>query len=115
MTPMIDKNGQSLHLPTNPFNKFGYDIELDKNGAYKSMQIDYEALAAHIVALDKQAKLSGHDLWRVIFDPKLQPKLYETQYAKYLKDNIQFSKKRSWVRHDEHYHVDFAIQCKSTL
>ena len=30
----------------------------------------------------------------------------------YLKDNIQFSKRRSWVRHDEHYHVDFAIPCK---
>ncbi|RZM80367.1 hypothetical protein C3B51_12470 [Pseudoalteromonas rubra] len=34
------------------------------------------------------------------------------KYAQYLKENIQFSKKRSWVRHDEHYHVDFAIPCK---
>ncbi|MDH5765520.1 MAG: replication initiation protein, partial [Gammaproteobacteria bacterium] len=28
------------------------------------------------------------------------------------KKNIQFSTKRSWVRHDEHYHVDFSIPCK---
>jgi len=112
MTPVVDKKGKSVHLPTHPFNRFGYDIEFDKVGKYKNMRIDYEALAAHIVMLDKQAKKNGHDLWRVIFDPDLQPKLFETQYADYLKDNIQFSKKRSWVRHDEHYHVDFQIQCK---
>ena len=60
----------------------------------------------------KQAKKQGHDLWRVIFDPDLQAPLFETHYADYLKANIQFSTKRSWVRHDEHYHVDFKIQCK---
>lgn len=112
MTPVINKAGQSVHLPTSPINKFGYDIEFDKNGNYKTLQIDYEALAAHIVSLDKQAKKQGHDLWRVIFDPQLQPKLFETKYAEYLKENIQFSNKRSWVRHDEHYHVDFEIECK---
>lgn len=25
---------------------------------------------------------------------------------------VKISKKRSWVRHDEHYHVDFDILCK---
>ena len=112
MTPVVNKSGQSVHLPTNPLNKFGYNIEFDKNGKYEGLRIDYEAIAAHIVALDIQAKKSGHDLWRVIFDPQLQPQLFETKYAEYLKDNIQFSKKRSWVRHDEHYHVDFEIECK---
>ncbi|ODB44823.1 peptidase [Pseudoalteromonas sp. BMB] len=112
MTPVKDKNGKSIHLPTNVLNKLGYNIEFDVNGHYDGMYIDYEAIAAHVVALHKQAKAHGHDLWRVIFDPKLQPNLYKTKYAQYLKDNIQFSKKRSWVRHDEHYHVDFAIPCK---
>ncbi|WP_308367193.1 MULTISPECIES: penicillin-insensitive murein endopeptidase [unclassified Microbulbifer] len=111
MTPVIDKEGKSEHLPTNPLNKFGYNIEFDKSDEYDGMRIDYEALAAHIVALHKQAKKQGYDLWRVIFDPKLQPNLYETKYADYLRKNIQFSKKRSWVRHDEHYHIDFAIPC----
>lgn len=99
-------------MPTNPFNKFGYNIEFDANGKYDDYTIDYEALAAHVVALHKQSKRLGYDLWRVIFDPKLQPKLFKTKYANYLKTNIQFSKKRSWVRHDEHYHIDFAIPCK---
>ena len=112
ITPVVDKDGKSVHLPTNPLNKLGYKIEFDKNGVYDGVHIDYEALAAHIVALHKEAKFMGFDLWRVIFDPKLQPKLFETKHSKYLKGNIQFSKKRSWVRHDEHYHVDFSVPCK---
>ena len=112
MTPVVDGNGKSVHLPTNPLNKFGYNIEFDGRDHFDEMHIDYEALAAHIVALDQQAKAHGHGLWRVIFDPALQPNLLDTKYGQYLKDNIQFSKKRSWVRHDEHYHVDFAIPCE---
>ncbi|WP_281559987.1 penicillin-insensitive murein endopeptidase [Thalassomonas sp. RHCl1] len=111
MTPVIEADGKSVHLPTHPFNKFGYDIEFDANGKYEALTIDYLALAAHIVALHKAAKAQGVDLWRVIFDPKLQPNLFNTRYGDYLKKHVQFSRKASWVRHDEHYHVDFAIPC----
>ena len=112
MTPVINENGVSVHLPTNPLNKFGYNIEFDSSGKFESYQIDYDALAAHIVALHKESLKLGSDIWRVIFDPKLQPNLFKTKYGEYLKSNIEFSKKRSWVRHDEHYHVDFEIKCK---
>ena len=111
MTPAVDKDGKSVHLPTNPLNKFGYNIEFDRNDEYNGMRIDYGAMAAHIVALHQQAKKQGHDLWRVIFAPELQPGSHKTKYAEYIKKNIQFSKKRSWVKHDEHYHIDFAIPC----
>lgn len=112
MTPVIDKHGQSIHLPTNVFNKFGYNIEFDSEGNYEDVTIDYEAMAAHIVALHKEAKLSNVDIWRVIFDPQLQPNLFKTTSGDYLKKHIQFSEKPSWVRHDEHYHVDFNVPCK---
>jgi len=112
MTPVVNAAGESVHLPTHPLNRLGYDIEFDASGRYEGLSMDYEALAAHIVALHKQAKQQGYDLWRVIFDPDLQPNLFNTQYAAYLKQHNQFSKKRSWVRHDEHYHVDFAIPCR---
>jgi penicillin-insensitive murein endopeptidase len=69
-------------------------------------------MAAHIVALHSEAKKLGYDIWRVIFVPELQPNLFKTKYGVYLKDNIQFSTKRSWVRHDEHYHVDFVVPCQ---
>ena len=112
MTPVINSKGESVHLPTHALNRLGYDIEFDSDGVYQGLKIDYEALSAHLVALHKQSKALGHDLWRVIFDPKLQPHLLKTEYGPYLQKNIQFSKKRSWVRHDEHYHVDFAIPCQ---
>ncbi|HAW91944.1 MULTISPECIES: penicillin-insensitive murein endopeptidase [unclassified Arsukibacterium] len=111
MVPVIDETGQSVHLPTSPLNKFGYNIEFSSNGEYKNYTIDYEAMAAHIIALHRAAKRQGHDLWRVIFDSELQPNLLKSKYGEYLAQNIQFSKKRSWVRHDEHYHVDFEIPC----
>lgn len=112
MTPVKNKDGESVHLPTYPWNKFGYSIEMDERGNYEDLSIDYDALAAHIVALDQAAKSRGHKIWRVIFDPKLQAGLFDTEYGQYIKSNIQLSKKRSWVRHDEHYHVDFIIPCE---
>ena len=112
MTPVVNDKNISVHLPTNPFNKFGYNIEFDEKGNFENFKIDYVALAAHIVALHKEARKLGYEIWRVIFDPQLQPQLFQTAYGEYLKANIQFSKKRSWVRHDEHYHVDFAVPCK---
>lgn len=112
MTPVINAANQSVHLPTHPLNKFGYNIEFDAGGSYKGLKIDYIAMAGHLVALHKEAKKQGHDIWRVIFDPKLQPPLFKTKYGPYLKNNLLFSKKKSWVRHDEHYHIDFSIPCE---
>lgn len=112
MTPVQNEKGESVHLPTNVLNRFGYDIEFDGYDSYEGLKIDYDAMAAHIVSLHKQAKIAGYDLWRVIFDPALQVALFKTRYAEYLKRNITFSKKTSWVRHDEHYHIDFSVPCK---
>jgi len=113
MVPVVDENGKSVYFSTNLLNKFGYSVEFDKKGNYKSYRIDYEAMAAHIVQLHKTSVKNSANLWRVIFDPELQPFLLKTKYGKYIQKNINLSKKRSWVRHDEHYHVDFLIKCQS--
>ena len=113
MVPVLNKKDKSVHLPTHVLNKWGYNIEFNEKSQFKDYTIDYEALAAHIVWLHKVAKKKGYDLWRVIFDPQLQPQLLSTRYGKYLKKHVQFSTKRSWVRHDEHYHVDFKLPCKA--
>lgn len=76
------------------------------------LTIDYEAMGVHLVFLHREIKRRGYDIGRVIFDPKLQPYLFQTQHGQYLRHNIQFSKKPSWVRHDEHYHGDFEIPYK---
>jgi penicillin-insensitive murein endopeptidase len=112
ITPVIDKKGHSVHLPTHIGNQWGYKIEFNNQSRYKEFTIDYIAMAAHITALHQAAKTFNLDLWRVIFDPKLQAHLFQTKYADYLKKHVVFSNKPSWVRHDEHYHVDFKIPCK---
>lgn len=112
MVPVVNEEGRSVHLPTHLLNKFGYSIEFDARGRYQEFEIDFEALAGHVVSLHKAAKERGWNLWRVIFDPELQLYLFNTKYGEYLKSNIQFSKRRSWVRHDEHYHVDFDVACR---
>ena len=112
MVPVLDKKGKSVHLPTNALNKYGYNIDFDNSGKYGEYKIDYEALAAHIVSLDKAARKNGARIWRVLFDPMLQPMLYNTSFGDYIRKNIKIPDKRSWVRHDEYYHVDFTVECK---
>jgi len=112
MVPVVDPEGNSVPLPTGPFNKYGYGIEFDKKGRYKDLTIDFEAMAAHIRALHVEARKAGIDIWRVIFDPRLQPYLYAAKNGKYIQRHIRIPAKKSWVRHDEHYHVDFKVPCQ---
>jgi penicillin-insensitive murein endopeptidase len=93
IVPVMDPAGASVHLPTHPFNRYGYDIEFDAKGRYGDYAIDYEALAAHIVALHKAAKQHEIGIWRVIFDPGLAPNLYETKYGAYIRKNIEIPRK----------------------
>ena len=112
MVPVLDERGASVELPSSVLNKWGYNLEFDANGELEELRIDFEAIGEHIYQLDVVAKQHGIGIWRVIFDPQLQPLLESSPRWPYLKQNVQFSTKRSWVRHDEHYHVDFEVPCK---
>lgn len=48
----------------------------------------------------------------VIFDAPFLPELFATPRGPYLREHLKFMKGRPWVRHDEHYHVDFDVPCK---
>ena len=111
MTPVIDADGKSVPLPTSVTNKYGYAIEFDSATRHEDLRIDFEAISAHLSALKSSAKKQGVGIWRVIFDPELQPYLHTTKAWPEISD-MTFSRKRSWVRHDDHYHVDFAIDCR---
>jgi penicillin-insensitive murein endopeptidase len=113
MVPIVNTQNHSIPLPTNAFNKYGYGIEFDAKGQHGSYRIDFEAMAAHLLALKQETDRSGIGIWPVVFDPQLQPFLLATQSGPLLRqNNISFSKKRSWIRHDEHYHVDFIVACE---
>lgn len=112
MVPVTNEQGKSVPLPTSPLNKFGYNIEFNDHGQYDDLKIDFEAIGAHIVALHKNTEKRNLKIWRIIFDPTLQPLLFKSKYGNYLKTKLKFSTKRSWVRHDEHYHIDFIVNCE---
>jgi penicillin-insensitive murein DD-endopeptidase len=110
--PVQDRTGRSVPLPTDVTNRFGYDIEFDKDGRFNEYTIDFEALAEHLYQLHTAAKARGVKIALVILDPPYLPRLFATARGPFLRQTLNFMKSRAWVRHDEHYHVDFAIPCR---
>jgi len=110
--PVRNKAGLSVPLPTNAGERFGYDLEFDEQGKLGELTIDFEALAEHLYQLQVSAVARGAGIALVILDPPYLPKLFATRRGAYLKERVPFMKGRAWVRHDEHYHVDFSIPCK---
>ena len=70
------------------------------------------ALAEHVYQLHVTAKTRGVGIALVIFDPPFLSRLFATQRGQFLQQNLNFMKRVAWVRHDEHYHVDFAVRCR---
>jgi penicillin-insensitive murein endopeptidase len=112
MVPALDKAGRSVPLPGDPLNRYGYDIEFDKEGRYYGLEIDFPAVAEHLYQIDVAARARGIGLALVIFDDQYLPRLFATPRGPHLKQNLNFMLRKPWVRHDEHYHIDFAVPCK---
>lgn len=112
MVPVVDSAGRSVPLPTGVGNKFGYNINFDANAKYMGYTIDFEAIAEHLYQLDIASKTQDVGIALVIFDPPYLPKLFATKRGEYLQSHVKFMKGNAWVRHDEHYHVDFAVPCQ---
>lgn len=109
--PVRDAAGRSVPLPTDVLTRFGYDIEFDASGAYQQYRIDFAALAEHLYRLDVAARAADARIAQVIFDSAYMAPLLATRRGPYLKRHVSFMKGKPWVRHDEHYHVDFAVAC----
>lgn len=110
--PVRNAEGKSVPLPTNAANRFGYDIEFDAKARYDEYSIDFAALAEHLYQLHLAAKARGVGIALVILESSYLPRLFATPHGAYLRQNVRFMKGKPWVRHDEHYHVDFAIPCQ---
>lgn len=111
MVPVL-KDGKSAPLPTSPLNKFGYDLEFDDSGKLDDYTVDFPAIAKHLLELQKAATAEGAGIERVIFEVPMQKHLFATPEGAQLKGKMKFSTKQAWVKHDEHYHVDFTLPCK---
>jgi penicillin-insensitive murein DD-endopeptidase len=112
LVPVRTPDGKVAEQSTTLFNLFGYGVHFDKSGRAGPYMLDFEAMALHLLALDRAARAHGIRIQRVIFDVDLQPLLLATDPGSRLRDRISFNKTQSWVRHDEHYHVDFDVPCR---
>jgi penicillin-insensitive murein endopeptidase len=110
--PVVNAKGVSVKLPTSALNKFGYNVEFNEAAKFENYQIDFEVMAKHILAIHKAARAQGVGIRVVIFENAFQKMLFATPTGKTLPGLIQFSVKKPWVRHDEHYHIDFEVACK---
>lgn len=111
--PVRGADGRPARLPISLSNRLGYDIEFDAQGRLGEQAIDFDAIAEHLYALHRAAAAHGIGIAKVIIDPPFLPRLFATRRGAYLKQNLSFMKRSAWVRHDEHYHVDFALPCKA--
>ena len=110
MVPVL-KEGKSVPLPASPLNKFGYGLEFDDSGHLDGFTTDFPAIAKHLLELNKAAMARGVRVARVIYELPLQRHLFGTPEGVRLKGLMVFSTKPAWVKHDEHYHVDFDLPC----
>lgn len=112
MVPVLDSAGDSVPLPASELDRWGYGHEFDEHGRFGRLNIDFKAAAEHLYQLSLAARRHGIGLREVIFDPVLTKRLLDTARGPYLRREIRFMKRRPWIRHDEHYHVDFSLPCR---
>jgi penicillin-insensitive murein endopeptidase len=111
MVPVRDAAGRSVPLPSSLSNKFGYALEFDVAGKAGAYTIDFDALGEHLYQLAAAGQRAKVPVERVIFDPRLMAHLFKTRHGAALRA-LPFMRQKPWIRHDEHYHVDFAIACR---
>jgi penicillin-insensitive murein endopeptidase len=110
MVPVRGRDGRPAQLPRTAQNHYGYDLEFDDAGKLADLRIDFAAIAAHLAQLDVEARRHGFGIARVILEPAYIPRVLATPAGQKIK-SLPFMKTKPWVRHDEHYHVDFAVKC----
>lgn len=95
---------------------FHYLLKFDASGRAgldRKIEIDFETMARHLLALDDAAKRNGVGIRRILFHSDLQDDLYRTSSGRELKkrDLNMPPHLRELINrfHDDHYHVDFDL------
>lgn len=106
--PVVDGAGRPAKLPISLFNKLGYGLEFRRDGRLGELRIDFRAIAAHLLVLDAAGREREVRIERVILTLDFHRALFE-QAPELRRLAAKFMQREAWVRHDEHYHVDFGI------
>ncbi|HEX7917933.1 MAG TPA: penicillin-insensitive murein endopeptidase, partial [Gemmatimonadales bacterium] len=107
--PVRDAQGRSAQLPIAPWNEFGYWIEFDSAGRWHDYTIDFPLLAEHLLVLDSIARVHDAPITRVILAPEFQDELAGSPEGREALRRLPWMTAKPWVRHDEHYHIDFGV------
>jgi penicillin-insensitive murein endopeptidase len=110
LMPATDAAGRPAQLTTWPWKLFGYGWEFDEAGRSGTLRIDFETLAELLLALDAAGARNGLRIERIIVTPEYIPLIFATPSGPRLEAlRGHFMRHAAWVRHDEHVHVDFAL------
>ena len=107
----IDSDEPAM-ISTNILNKWGYNVEFDKQGRNDDYVVAFDLLAAQLRAISDATKKQRLGIAKVIVTPDFHAALFETKNGAYLRKTLPFMKTEAWVRHDEHFHIDFDYPCK---
>ena len=114
MTPLI--RNDSAYYGLDFLGGPHYLLEFNDDGAYakdSTVSIDFDAIALHLLTLQKEAKKHGISIEKVIFKMELKDELYASLYGEELrKSGIYITKNLTPLinsLHDDHYHVDFQL------
>ncbi len=99
-------------IATHVMNKWGYDVDFDKKGVNADYAIDFAVLAAELKAIYLAAKKHGVGISRTIVTLDFHEVLGKTPDGVFVKKHLALMQKEAWVRHDEHFHIDFDYPCK---
>jgi len=56
MVPVVDRTHKSVLMPASIQNKFGYELEFDASGSLDDLQIDFDAMAEHLLPTCRSGK-----------------------------------------------------------
>jgi penicillin-insensitive murein DD-endopeptidase len=107
--PVRDAQGRWTRMPTPSWQQFGYAHEFDAKGQEHGLTIDFGCLADLLVELDRQAGRHGLALERIIVAPEYVDRVLDAGGAEARDLEPRLMRRPSWVRHDEHVHLDFRV------
>lgn len=106
--PVTSEDGSPQQVPISDSNRYGYGVEFDEDGRVRNLQIDWPAVTEHLFALEAAGKDEGVRIKKILMAPGLRRRLIAVDgRARHFE--TRFNRRGVWVRHDEHYHVDFDI------
>ncbi|WP_437996935.1 penicillin-insensitive murein endopeptidase [Sorangium sp. So ce185] len=109
--PLRDAAGRPADVATYPWNQLGYGLEFDAQGRRGDLAIDFDDLARLLSALDEEARPRKLRIERIILAPEYVPLLLASPAGRALGPlSGAILRRQVWWRHDEHAHIEFALE-----